>query len=354
MHFEFSDDHVLFRDSVATMLANECTPERLQALAASETGRSPELWSGLADLGLVGMVVPEAYGGLGLDEVALVLPLEETGRAALAEPLVETAAVAGPLLADCANEPVGARWLPEIAAGKAIATVGHPDNAFVADAHVADLLLLAHEGELHAVDRAAVALEAQPSVDPLRRLFRVDWEARAATRIANGDDARRLLDTAFDRGALATAAQQVGVARALVDKAVSYACTREQFGQPIGAFQAIKHRLADVAVRIEFARPVLYRAAFALAHGHGERRLAVSHAKAAASEAARLAAKTALQVHGAIGYTWEVDLHLWMKRAWSLDLAWGSAAFHRARIAERILDDTRPAPSFGFEPRTGD
>jgi alkylation response protein AidB-like acyl-CoA dehydrogenase len=212
-------------------------------------------------------------------------------------------------------------------------------------------MLLQHRDELHCVARSDVEAERAESIDPLRRLFTLTWTPRAETCLAHGERARTLLDAAFDRGALATAAQQLGVAQQLLDTAVQYACTREQFGQAIGAFQAIKHMLANVAVRLEFARPVVYRAAFSVAHGSPDRAIAVSHAKAAASDAAQLAAKTALQVHGAIGYTWEVDLHLWMKRAWSLDLAWGSAAWHRQRIARRLFDVNEPAPTFGFSAR---
>jgi alkylation response protein AidB-like acyl-CoA dehydrogenase len=123
----------------------------------------------------------------------------------------------------------------------------------------------------------------------------------------------------------------------MVDMAVAYACEREQFGRPIGSFQAVKHRLADAQVALEFARPVVYRAAFSVADGASDRELHVSHAKAAASEAASLAAKAALQVHGAIGYTWEMDLHFWMKRAWALDAVWGGGAWHRRRLARSLL-----------------
>jgi alkylation response protein AidB-like acyl-CoA dehydrogenase len=195
-------------------------------------------------------------------------------------------------------------------------------------------------------------LRHEPSIDPLRRIFSVEWEPTTATRVASGDLARRVLADASDRGAWATAAQQIGVADALVTAAVAYACQRQQFGQVIGSFQALKHMLASVTVRIEYAKPVVYRAAFAIAHELPDRDVACSHAKAAASEAAALAAKAALQVHGAIGYTWEVDLHLWMKRAWALDQAWGSAAKHRARIAERVLDGKGRAPSFGYSARS--
>jgi alkylation response protein AidB-like acyl-CoA dehydrogenase len=353
VRFLFDDDHALFRDSVRALLADACSPETLRALAESDTGRSRALWTKLADIGLLGLRVPELHGGLGLTEIDFVLPLEETGRAALAEPVVDTAAVAAPLLAtldaiDGSPDGRAGELLDRIAGGDAIVAVGHEANAFTADAHVADIFLLGSGDEVHLVPAAGVRFEHQPSIDPLRRLFTLEWEARAGTRIAYGAHGRAVLDAALDRGAFATAAQQIGVAQRLLDIAVAYACTREQFGQPIGAFQAIKHMLADVAVRIEFARPVVYRAAFEAAHERPERAVAASHAKAAASEAAALAAKTALQVHGAIGYTWEVDLHFWMKRAWSLDQSWGSASWHRERIAARILDADAPPPSFGF------
>jgi alkylation response protein AidB-like acyl-CoA dehydrogenase len=375
MRFDFDQDRLLFRDSVGALLADECTPDVLRALAESETGRSPGLWAKLAEIGLLGVCVPEADGGLGLDEIDLVLPLEETGRAGLAEPVVETAAVAAPLLAAVSSDPRAAQVLRAIAEGKAIVAVAHPENALAADVHVADFVIAARGDEIHLLEAADVEATREESVDPLRRLFTIEWDATGATVIARGERVRSALDAAFDRGALATAAQQLGVARRLLETAVAYACTREQFGQAIGAFQAIKHKLADVAVALEFARPVVHRAAFAVARtGAGTARgakaarvggatadsperaitaraVAVSHAKAAASEAARRAAKAALQVHGAIGYTWEVDLHLWMKRAWSLDLAWGSAARHRERTAEAILDGDAPAPSFGFEAR---
>ena len=131
---------------------------------------------------------------------------------------------------------------------------------------------------------------------------------------------------AFDRGALAVAAQLLGVTEQLIEIAADYACEREQFGRPIGSFQAIKHHLANVLLALEFARPVTYRAAYSVAHDHPDRSIHVSMAKSFASDAATLAARTALQVHGAIGYTWEHDLHLWMKRAWALAAAWGDAS----------------------------
>jgi alkylation response protein AidB-like acyl-CoA dehydrogenase len=338
MQFQFTEDQRGFQESVRKFLEKECTPAHIRALWQTETGRAPELWSKLAEIGVLGLLVPEAHGGLGSSEVDLVLLLEEAGRAALPEPVAETAAVGVPLLAALKRKTLSEQWLPKVAAGEAILTVGHQVNPFVADAHVAHLLLLQRGNEIHAVPRDQVTLEHQPCNDPSRRLFRVDWKPSGETCVARGEEGRRLLAAALDRAALAFAAQQVGIGQQLVDMAVRYATEREQFGKPIGSFQAIKHLLANVAVRIEFARPVVYRAAFSVAHDAVTRAVDVSQAKLAASEAAVLAAKTALQVHGAIGYTWEQDLQIWMKRAWAFDIAWGTGAWHRARVAAAVLD----------------
>jgi len=348
MDFTFSEDQRMFRDSLRDFLSKECTPERIRASWETETGRSPELWAKLAELGLLGLTVPEEHGGMGMNEVDLVLPLEEAGRAALPEPVAETVAVGVPLLRSLGSKQLEEQWLPKVAAGEAILTVGLSLDPTVADAHVANLLLLQHDGEIHAVPRESVKLERQPCSDPSRRLFRVAWQPGAGTRVAGGDEASRSIDAALDRGAFACAALQLGIAQRMIHIAVDYAKEREQFGKPIGSFQAIKHMLASAQVRVEFARPVVYRAAFGIAAGSPTRAVEVSHAKAAACDAAVLAAKTALQVHGAIGYTWECDLQIWMKRAWALDMAWGTGSFHRDRVGEALLDEDNPVRSFGL------
>lgn len=351
MNFTFSDDQEMFRDSVRGLLERMCSPEAVRGLWQTESGRSVEMWNAVAELGLLGLMAPESAGGLGMDEVDLVLPLVETGRAAFPGPVVECAAVAVPMLRDLGDTGLVDRWLPAVANGSAILSVGHGANAFVADAHGADLLLLQHGDEIHAVPPAEANVTLQPTNDRGRQLFAVDWTPGAATRVCDGTPARALWSDAFDRGAFGCAAQLLGVAQQLVDVAVQYAGQREQFGKPIGSFQAIKHLLANVQVQIEFAKPLLYRAADSLGHASDTRSVDVSQAKATAGEAAVAAARTSLQVHGAIGYTWECDLQIWMKRAWSLDLAWGSAAWHRARIADAVIDGAAPARSFGFEPR---
>lgn len=350
MDFRFTEDQLTFQDSLRKALEKECTPEHLRALWDTDSGRSADRWAKLAGLGLLGVLIPEAHGGLGMNEVDLVLLLEETGRVALPEPVVETAAIGAPLLS---ATKLADHWLPRVAAGTAIVTIGHPLNPFVTDAHVADVLLLFHADELHAVPRDAVSLQRQACSDPSRRLFRVDWTPSAATRLAGGADARRLGDAALDRAAFACAAQLLGIGQQMLDLGVRYATERQQFGKPIGSFQAIKHLLANVAVRIEFARPVVYRAAFSVAHDAPARAVDVSHAKLAASEAAVLAAKTVHQVHGAMGYTWECDLHIWMKRAWALDVTWGTSAWHRGRVAAAVIDGGASAPTFGYTAPSG-
>jgi hypothetical protein len=197
----------------------------------------------------------------------------------------------------------------------------------------------------------SAALERRRTTNPRDpRAAYIAWTPTAATRIASGDAARGLLDAALDRGALACAAQALGVAEQLLDLAVAYAKQREQFGRAIGSFQALQHKLADVKVKLEYARPVVYKAAHSIATHGRAREVDVSHAKLAATEAASFAARIALQVHGAIGYTWEQDLHLWMRRAWSLERDFGDAAFHLDRVSAFVLADGAPiGPGHSFQ-----
>jgi alkylation response protein AidB-like acyl-CoA dehydrogenase len=312
MRFAFSDDQLALRDAVRDFLEKECPPSVVREAWTNATGRSG-LWAKLGALGVLGVLAPERDGGLGGDFLDLVLLLEETGRAALPEPVVEHAAVALPELAASRARPA--------AAGEITATVALPAADLVPYADTADLLLL--DGEV--VARDAVSLTRRESVDHARRLFSVG-------RAPSGREGDW-----FERGALGTAAELVGLAQHLLDATVEYARQRQQFGAPIGSFQAVKHKLADVRLALEFARPVVYRAASSLAHDDHDRSVHVSMAKAFASDAALLATRHSLQVHGAIGYSYEYDLHLWMKRAWALAASWGDAAWHRDRVGRAIL-----------------
>jgi alkylation response protein AidB-like acyl-CoA dehydrogenase len=201
----------------------------------------------------------------------------------------------------------------------------------VAFADVADLFVLEADGALHAVPRDRVELERVDGFSEARPRFHVRWLPSASTRL----DAS--VELAFDRAAFAAAAELLGVADRLIAMAAEYAKDRHQFGAPIGSFQAVKHLLANALVRLEFARPAVYRAAHSLARGAPARPRDVSMAKALASDAGVLAARNALQVHGAIGYTEEHHLHLWLKAAWALSFAYGDASWHRDRVAAAVL-----------------
>jgi alkylation response protein AidB-like acyl-CoA dehydrogenase len=334
MHFAFTDDQLLFRDTVRDFLANECPPARVREAWENDTGRVPGLWAKLAEMGVVGLTAPEAAGGLGMDEVDLVLLLEEAGRAALPEPLAEQVAIAIPALRDHGGAR-GAAWLDKVATGEALVGVGLA-APYVLYADQSDVLLLTERDELHLVETSAVTLTAQRSVDYSRRLYSVEWTPSGATRVAAGADAHQALLDAVDRGALAAAAQCVGIAQQLVDVTVGYVSQREQFGKVVGSYQAVKHHLANALLAVEFARPLVYVAAYAVANSTPHRAREVSMAKAVASDAVDLAARVALQCHGAIGYTFEYDLHLWMKRGWALAAAFGDAPFHRARVAREL------------------
>ena len=347
MDFTFSEDQLLLQQTARDFLNGECSPEWIREQWTTPTGRSATFWKQLSELGLTGLLISEEHGGLGMDETDLVLLLEETGRVGLAEPVVANN-VAAALLAELPDPALAETWLPRVAEGAAILGVGHSQSPFIADAHVADLLLMAIEGELHAIAGDALELEPQPSNDGSQRLFRVDAKASTQTCVAKGATAAALLESALDRGALFSAAQALGVADRLIELAVDYANQREQFGVPIGSFQAVKHMLADVKVALEYARSHVYRAANSVARATEGRAVDVSMAKLAACEAANRASRVSLQVHGAIGYTYEQDVHIWMKRAWSLEAAFGNSVFHNQRLASGVIDRTIPAPSFGY------
>ena len=302
MDFRYTEDQATLAEGVRDYLAGTHGPQVLRQLDAGEN-RDPAIWQGLVEMGLPGLLVPEELGGLGLGLVDAVPIAIECGRACLAEPLVETAFVAAPWLARQGET----ETLRAISAGEHKAALAHVINPWVADG------------------------EGKPlqSVDPLRNLVWAPAQSTADPYL-------------LDLGALMSAAQLVGLAEAMLDQAVEYAKVRTQFGQPIGGFQAVKHQLANCAVAIEFARPVLARAAVALEQGEPGASLHVSHAKVAASDAATGTAETAIQVHGAMGYTYEVDLHFWMKRSWALTGAWGSRGYHMQRIDDAVIGGTQP------------
>ncbi|HSA53504.1 MAG TPA: acyl-CoA dehydrogenase family protein [Yinghuangia sp.] len=343
MRLAYGDEQHLFRETVRDFLAANCTTAHLRAAWSADSAVSPR-WAELAKLGVTGLVVPEEHDGLGLGDEELSAVLEQAGYAALPDPLLDTAVATG-LLAEFAAD---AGRLAPIARGESVASVLLPGQAFAIEAEAADLLVIGVAGEdasaeIHVVDPEECALTAQTSVDRSRNLFRVDFEPVPETLVAAGPAAAAALARAADRGALGAAAFLLGLTQRMLDMAVGYARQRVQRGVPIGSHQSVQHHLANVLVKLEFARPVVMRAAYSLARGLPSAARDVSMAKVYAGEAADLAARNALQVHGAIGYTEEHDLHLFMKRAWALNAAWGDAGHHRARVAADLLGDS-PAP----------
>ena len=332
MDFDFSEEQFLLRDTLRDLLQKESSPAQVRKMWDDATGRSPERWHKLGRLGVLGVAVPEAFGGFGGDEVDMVLLLEETGRAVLPEPFLEHAAVGAPLLARAGTEAQKSAWLPRLAHGEATVSVGLASQPFVLDA-AADLVILERDGEFHALTQDHLTLEPLRSVDRARRLFRVTAETGPETRMGPAGPHSAW---AFNHAAAATAAQLCGVASALLDATIAYSQQREQFGRRIGSFQAVQHKLAEVYVALESARSGAYYAAYALANDLPDAPVAVSVAKAAANDAERRANAEALQIHGGIGFTWEHDLHLWLKRGKALELQYGDADWHRRRIADWI------------------
>jgi alkylation response protein AidB-like acyl-CoA dehydrogenase len=337
MDFTFSEDQLLFQESVRDFLVNEVTPEKIRATWEVDSGRDPVLWQQIAEMGLSGICVPEELGGLGMNELDFVLLAQECGYVALPEPLVHTALVAVPMLKELGGN-LAAQWLPKIATGEAKVVVGLEQNLLVEDAHTADLLILQMGTDLFSVTPDQVTLRHNESIDPSRKLYAVELND-SVEPIARGDKAAALIDAALNRGALGCAAQALGLAQRMIDLTVAYTSERQQFGKPIGTFQAVKHAMANIAVRLEYAKAPVHKAAYAISQGQDAASLNVSHAKVMACEAANLAAKNTIQAHGAMGYTWEVDLHIFMKKAWALANTWGDAGFHKARVADYIFSD---------------
>lgn len=302
MDFRFSDDQLTLADGVRDFLTGTHGPDVLRRLD-EQGNRSTDIWQSLADMGLLGLLVSEEQGGLEMGLIDAAMIARECGRVALAEPLVDTAFIGVPWMQH--RDETGG--LDEVAAGNRKIALAHKINGWVADGDGAKL----------------------DSIDPMRNLTALPHDAV--------EDAHLL-----DLGALMSAAQLLGLAETMLEQSVEYAKIRTQFGQPIGAFQAVKHQLADGRVKTEFAAPAIWRAAQAMDDKHPHASTFVSHAKIAASDAAWSISETAIQVHGAMGYTYEVDLHFWMKRSWALAGAWGDRAFHLGRVGDAVMSGALP------------
>ena len=325
MKFILDDEQKLFGETLDKLLSAAGVPEATRAWSAGSRNAGLSLWRSLADAGVFALAVPETAEGVGPLPVELVTGYRVLGRHGVPGPYVETAVVAE-LLSRLEDTPFAAAHLPRIAAGEEIASLAlPPDVPFALDADAADVVLEVDEdGTL----RYGAVSQAHASLDPARRLSTVE------PGDVLGSGAGEAAAAAYDMGALLCAAQLSGLGDRLLEITVEYAKTRQQFGRPIGEFQAVKHHLADAYVTLEHARPLLHGAA--LSYGTPDFRRDVSAAKAAASDAAYFASRIALQVHGAIGYTDEYDPSLLIRKARALRGAWGSPSAHRARVLDSL------------------
>ena len=318
MNFEIDEQQRDFAASIDAALGSADLPAVVRAWADGDTAPGRKVWQTLADLGVSALNVPEEHDGIGAHPVDLVVALERIGAHCVPGPVTESIAVAPILLASDAPRSA------ELAAGELIATVAiAPEAPRAVDAEFAGLILVGSGDRV----REGAAAGSHDSLDPSRKLFDVN---------VSGDGWAADVQRAREFGALATAAQLIGAGQAMLDLSVQYAKQRSQFGRVIGSYQAIKHKLADVHIALELARPLVYGAALSLGADSPDTARDVSAAKVAAGEAGLLAARSALQTHGAIGFTQEHDLGLLLLRVQALRSAWGDTTAHRRRVLEAI------------------
>jgi alkylation response protein AidB-like acyl-CoA dehydrogenase len=375
--FAFTQEQEELRSAARGFLADHSSSEQVRRAMESELGYDPEVWKRIAsELGWPAVAIPEAYDGLGLGAVELTALMEEMGRVLLCAPFFSSVCLAGNALLSAGSEEQKREFLPAIAEGRTLATVawtgpsGAPGAAgiaatvrrqgdefvlrgvwrFVLDGLGADLLVVAarragsagEEGvSLFAIpsDTPGVERCALPTMDPTRRLAEVtlrDVRVPASALMGEEGEGWRPLGQALDGAAVALAAEQVGGAQTCLDLSVAYAKERVQFGRPIGSFQAIKHKCADMMVAVESARSASYYAACVAADDAENLPVAASLAKAACSDAYFRCAAESIQIHGGVGFSWEYDVHLYFKRARSTEIFLGDPAYHRERVARHV------------------
>ena len=373
MDFGFSEEQEMLRQSARAMLERECPPALVRRMMEDERGYSPELWRRMAELGWLGLVLPADFGGAGLDYVDLAVLVEEMGRVLLPSPFLSTLMFAD-AIAGAGSTAHRQRLLPAIASGELVATTAYLESAgswseaaiamsarksgagfvldgeklFVNDAHSAGhFLVAARTGgrnggvSLFAIDAKRAGVEVKPlkAMDQTRRLAAValrSVKASPADLVGELHGGWAVLARAIDRAKVALAAEMIGGAQKVLETAVAYSKVREQFGRPIGSFQAVQHKCADMMVAIETARSAIYYAAWAVSNDAPDARAAAAVAKAAASDAYTRIAADGIQVHGGIGFTWEHDMHLYFKRAKSAEFTFGDASFNREIVAQEI------------------
>jgi len=372
VNFSFSDDQVLLKNSVRAALEEHCKSAHVRAMAEDGKGYSDELWGEMGKLGWLGLPFPEEHGGAGLGLVELAIVLEEMGRAAYPGPFFSTVVLGGLGLMLGGSAEQKDKWLPAIASGRARMTAAlleeHLDwdpasttasatksgsgwilsgvKRFVPWAHVADVILVparSAEGlSLFLLDPKSVGVTLSPmkGIDLTNR-----WSEMRLDKVAVGAEAimgqpggaASVLESLLRRAAVCASAEMLGAARRCLDMSVEYVKVREQFGQPIGSFQAIRHRCAEMLLEAENAHAAVYYAAWALTAGAEDAAVASSICKSYVNEAARRVCGDAIQVHGGIGFTWEYDLHLYMKRAKALEPLYGDTEYHRELITRHAI-----------------
>ncbi|MFJ2665501.1 acyl-CoA dehydrogenase family protein [Nocardia fluminea] len=328
MRFALSTEQLDFAAELRKILDAGQVPAAVRAWASGDPAKGRALLRQIADMGVFGLIVDEKYDGADATTVDLVVALIELGRGAVPGPVIETAAVIPALLQRLPDDASARRWLPALASGEALGAINfQPQRGIALDADIAEPVLVAADGRL---TLGVAPPDSVTSIDPARKLFRVT----ADELIAEGPEVEAAIDYAFDMGVLACAAQLLGAGRSILEQTTSYAKQRKQFGRAIGEFQAVKQQLADVLIALDLAEPLVYRAALTL--DSADRARDVSAALVTCGDAAHRAARAGLQVHGAIGYTAEFDLSLWLTKVAALRTAWGTADFHRARIADAL------------------
>lgn len=374
MYFDLTDEQQAIKSTAHGFLAARYKSERIRELAESEQGFEQSDWDEMAELGWSGLALPEEWGGQGLGIVDLAVLFEEMGYALAPSPLLSTTLV-GLALTHCGSDDQRERYLRPLAAGEkrgapAIWDAGSPGNpgvftmeakvggdgvildgekVLVPDAASADFFIVAtSDGKRHLVDSGAdgLVVTAEPSIDLTRRLYSVRFEgvqvAAADTLPAEGPDYYPV----FFRLCIALAAESTGLAQRTMEMAVAYAKDRQQFGRPIGAYQAVSHRCAQMLLETENARSAVYGAAWAADAEPESLPLAASMAKAYASDAGWRVPDASIQVHGGIGFTWEHDLHFFLKRGKANAAMFGTASWHRNRVADLVIAEAAaPAPA---------
>jgi alkylation response protein AidB-like acyl-CoA dehydrogenase len=326
MNFDFTDDQQAIKRTAHDLIGDRFKMERVRELA--EAGKyDDEAWKELCELGWPGIFIDEEYGGQGLGVVELIILMEELGYALAPVPFLSNAA-AGLMIQAAGSEEQKQRWLPGIASGEARGAAGllRGDEAkLVPDGDSAELIVLCGAEGVTVVERSAADVEPVATMDSTRRYARV--------RASGGEALEGEPGPGIGAGLLAVSAELTGVAQHAMEMAVEYARDRKQFGRPIGAYQAVSHRCAQMLLETEGARSATYWGAWTADAEPSTLELAASMAKAYASDAGWRVCSSSLQVHGGIGFTWEHDLHFFLKRAKVDALLWGSSAEHRERVA---------------------